>query len=463
MPLPSFKDCGFLREHVVSIFNFYYPKFLDDCEDGGGGFFHYLMDDGTVYNKHSRHLVSSTRLVVNFVAMILNDTAVCSSGSKELLRSLAQQALDFLVSSAHRHNVGGKEKPLYAYRWVFSTEEDPTKNDDTNHAYGLAFVMLALSMALKLNLEPSKIGFTTRELLDDVVLLLDAKYFDQDYGLYKDEYDESFTTCSSYRGQNANMHMCEAFIAAYEATGDEFFLGRALLLASNVTGRLASLNEKNLVWEHYSQTWEIDWEYNKENPKHIFRPWGFQTGHQIEWAKLLLTLRRILLLAALEAKHEDGGPLLIGLTRVGIIETCDVFRGRAQEFFKEACRTGWDVTHGGFYYGIAPDESVCDDDKYFWVQAEGIATAALLAEVATSDKAREESWAWYERIWEYCWAHMIDHNHGGWYRILTRCNEKYSEEKSPAGKVDYHTILACCEAIQCLERLRMTNTTQNAE
>ena len=28
----------------------------------------------------------------------------------------------------------------------------------------------------------------------------------------------------------------------------------------------------------------------QDNPKHLFRPWGFQSGHQIEWAKLLVTL-----------------------------------------------------------------------------------------------------------------------------------------------------------------------------
>ena len=33
----------------------------------------------------------------------------------------------------------------------------------------------------------------------------------------------------------------------------------------------------------------------QENPKDLFRPWGFQPGHQIEWAKLLLILRQNLI------------------------------------------------------------------------------------------------------------------------------------------------------------------------
>jgi replicative DNA helicase len=43
-----------------------------------------------------------------------------------------------------------------------------------------------------------------------------------------------------------------------------------------------------LVWEHYTEGWSVDWDYNRDNPGNIFKPWGFQTGHQTEWAKLLL-------------------------------------------------------------------------------------------------------------------------------------------------------------------------------
>ena len=44
---------------------------------------------------------------------------------------------------------------------------------------------------------------------------------------------------------------------------------------------------------------------------------------------------------------------------------------------------------------------------------------------------------WMERV---KWAHFVDHKYGAWYRILTCDNRKYSDEKSPAGKTDYHTM-----------------------
>ena len=92
--------------------------------------------------------------------------------------------------------------------------------------------------------------------------------------------------------------------------------------------------------------------------------------------------------------------------------------------------------------------TICDDDKYFWVQAESLAAAARLAEIT----GEPQYWRWYERIWAYADKHMIDHRYGAWYRVLHRDNSKYSNEKSTAGgKCDYHTLGACVDVLQRLE------------
>ena len=56
----------------------------------------------------------------------------------------------------------------------------------------------------------------------------------------------------------------------------------------------------------------------------------------------------------------------------------------------------------------------------------------------------------YERIWAYAWQHFVDHEHGAWWRILTPDNRKISDEKSPAGKTDYHTMGACYDVLRAL-------------
>ena len=52
--------------------------------------------------------------------------------------------------------------------------------------------------------------------------------------------------------------------------------------------------------------------------------------------------------------------------------------------FEAAVSRAWDTTNGGFFYGYAPNDSICDGDKYHWVQAETFAAAALLAQGAAS-------------------------------------------------------------------------------
>ena len=179
-----------------------------------------------------------------------------------------------------------------------------------------------------------------------------------------------------------------------------------------------------MIWEHYRPDWSVDWDYNRDDKTNIFRPWGFQTGHLTEWAKLLMQL---------------DAHLPIDQRPSWLLPT-------ATRFFDTAMKRGWDEANGGLVYGFGPDGVVCDGDKYFWTQAESFAAAALLA-VRTGD---DRYWVWYDRLWAYSWSHMIDHEHGAWYRILTPDNRKYSDEKSPAGKTDYHTMGACYDVLRGL-------------
>ena len=85
--------------------------------------------------------------------------------------------------------------------------------------------------------------------------------------------------------------MCEAIVASYEATGDERYLDRARMIADGIVRHLA-VGTDGRLWEHYTSTWDPDFEYNRDDPTHQFRPWGYQPGHHLEWAKLLAILSR---------------------------------------------------------------------------------------------------------------------------------------------------------------------------
>ena len=306
----------------------------------------------------------------------------------------------------HRNPVTG------GYVWLLRGEE---AIDATNHCYGLAFVLLAYAHASMAGIDEA------RPWIAESFQLMEDHFWSERYGLYADEASADWGRLSPYRGQNANMHSCEAMLAAYDATGERRYLERAETLARNITVRQADLAQ-GLIWEHYHSDWSVDWEYNKNDRTNIFRPWAFQPGHLTEWAKLLLILDRH------RARLRTGGDWLVP---------------RARQLFDAGVTKAWDAEYGGLHYGFAPDGTICDSDKYFWVQAESFAAAALLA----ARTGLEKYWDWYDRIWSYSWQWFVDHQYGAWYRILTRDNRKYSDEKSPAGKTDYHTMGACYEVL----------------
>lgn len=397
--MPDFRSPDFLIGHVQHTLAFYDGRSLDPH----GGFFHFFKDDGTVYDRRTRHLVSSTRFVFN------NATAWRRFGRPEHLAA-TRHGLDFL-QRAHAHPQGG-------YLWELDWHEGRAQvRDGTHYCYGLAFVLLAHAHAAMAGVDEARAG------IESIWQLLERHFWEPRHQLYANEATADWAV-SPYRGQNANMHACEAMMAAFEATGDAKYLDRALTLAQAIALRQADMTGGR-VWEHFHEDWSVDADHNRGNRADIFKPWGFQTGHLTEWAKLLLQLEGLL-----AGRGVETGWML----------------PRAQSLFEAAMRHGWDAEFGGLVYGFDPEGALYDGDKYFWVQAESFAAAALLA-VRTGES---RYWDWYDRIWDYAWRHMVDHEHGAWFRILSRDNRKLGDEKSPAGKTDYHTMGACHDVLRAL-------------
>lgn len=415
----DFWSPAFLRAHIRHTLDFYAPVALD----ASGGFFHWFKDDGSVYDRRRRHLVSSARFVFNHAM------AYRAFGDVEDQRRAAH-GLAYL-RDVHRQANGG-------YAWLLDHESRQVL-DPTQHCYGLAFVLLAHAHAAMAGVAGAHDGIA------ETFALMEQRFWEPSHGLYADEADAGWRL-SAYRGQNANMHGCEALLAAHEATGDAHYLERAALLARNICVRQAErcggsastgfasdaeppggaddhevtgLGAK-VLWEHYDEHWQPDWDYNRDDPAHLFRPWSVQVGHLTEWAKLLLILHRV--------------------------QPADWLLPRAIELFDAAWTQGWDDRHGGLVYGLDRDGRVVDADKYFWVQAESLAAAALL-HLQTGEPRFAHA---YQRLWDYSWTHFVDHRHGAWYRILSPDNRRLSDEKSPAGKTDYHTMGACHEVLLAL-------------
>ena len=129
---PDFRSDAFLRAHIADTMAFYHPR----CIDPAGGFFHFFRDDGSVYDARTRHLVSSTRFVFNYA------TAAPEFGNAEYLDA-ARHGLRYLRDVHRDASTGG-------YAW---TIRDGVAEDRTNHCYGVEFVLLAYSTALKAGID----------------------------------------------------------------------------------------------------------------------------------------------------------------------------------------------------------------------------------------------------------------------------------------------------------------------
>ncbi|MBN7827851.1 AGE family epimerase/isomerase, partial [Bowmanella dokdonensis] len=144
---------------------------------------------------HFKQLVSSTRIIVNYA------TAGMLFGRQDYL-GIARHGLNYLEKVHFQ-----AESQTYAW-----TLDNHQPLDMTQQAYGYAFVLLAYAAARKSGL----VSDDSKLLM--VYDLLETRFWQAEYGLYADEISAS-GELSDYRGQNANMHLCEAMLAAYEATG----------------------------------------------------------------------------------------------------------------------------------------------------------------------------------------------------------------------------------------------------
>ena len=389
IPPANFTSKHFLKQHIADTLAFYDKNALDP----EGGFFHYLKDDGSIYNRSHRHLVSAARFVFT-QAMAFEHTG------QQRYRNQASHALAHVLRFCHQH---GPVAGLYAW-----TIEDGQIADGSVMAYGQAFVLLAMAHAYR-------IGLCDEQAVSQAFDRMEHTFYHKLDQAYADEITPQGTMLD-YRGQNANMHMCEACLAAYQATGLQRYLLRAQELIERFVFCIAP-STYHLVWEHYHRDWSVDWDYNKHNPHNIFKPWGFQTGHQTEWAKLLLIAHH----HAPDARYVEQA---IALERA-------------------AWQYGWDADNGGLIYGFAPDFTACDSNKYFWVQAESLACAWRLWRMTQETTYREH----YQQLWQWSWHHLVDHTYGAWFRMVLPDGTPCEDTKSPAGKVDYHTLGACWDVL----------------
>ena len=371
-----------LMRQACGLFDFFQRNAINPA----GGFF--ALDDAgaPLLGRPLRHLHETTRMVHCYAMAHL----LGLPGADRMI----DHGMRFLFSGQRDHRHGG---------WFWAVD-DAGAVDPAKQAYGHGFVLLAGASA-KVAGHPD-----ADRLIAEATEVLLTRFWDDAAGATTEEYDADWQPRGGYRGQNSNMHLTEALMAAFEATGQQMYLTMAERIAGLIIDRHARA-EGWRVAEHFTADWQVDRDYAGDP---MFRPAGTTPGHALEWSRLLNQL------------WELGG------RRHGwMIEA-------ARALFLHTCEIGWNGARGGFYYTLDWNDRPSRSDRYWWPCAEGIAAAAVLRQ--TGGDARFE--AWYRRIWDFTTHHLIDHARGGWFPELD--DDLRPVSRVFTGKPDlYHAVQAC--------------------
>jgi sulfoquinovose isomerase len=287
--------------------------------------------------------------------------------------------------------------------WFPEVGADGPRGD--KDAYPHSFVLLAAASGAMAGREPAA------ALLDDAARVVEQRFWSEEEGACLESWDGAWTTTEPYRGANANMHMVEAFLAAGDATGDPVWYARALRIAERLIGGFARDHGWRVV-EHFDEGWNPLPDYNRDDPRHRFRPFGVTPGHGLEWARLLLDVHASL----------DGRPGWL----------VDAARG----LFDRAMADGW-MDGGGIAYTTDLDGRPVVTDRLHWVVTEAIGAAATLR-AATGAEEYEQ---WYRRLWDFAALRLLDRERGSWHHELDEALRP--SERTWSGKPDvYHAFQA---------------------
>ena len=373
----------FLMRQANRLFDFFQKGSINP--KGG---FHELDDDGHPINTDNdiRQIHVTCRMVHCFAIGSL----IGRPGSDEIVDHGMRD-----IWEKHRDTRHG------GYVWG---HDDKGFTDGKKQAYGHAFVLLAASSA-KLAGHP-----LADQMIADVTQVINTRFWDEKRGAVSEEYENDWSKISDYRGQNSNMHMTEALMAAFEATGDKAYLAKAERIAELIIAKNA-VPRGHRVAEHFNSEWELDKNYLGSE---MFRPAGTTPGHALEWSRLLIQL------------------WILGEKRLSWLT--DAARG----LFRQAITLGWDQKYGGFFYNLDWDDKPLMREKLWWPVSEAIGAASFLCAYDRDPYYQ----VWYRNLWDFAANHLIDHERGGWRSELR-------EDLTPAsrlfvGKPDiYHALQAC--------------------
>jgi len=323
-------------------------------------------------------------------------------------REMADRAYEDLIARFWDETYSG----LY---WAIDADRQPVNT--RKQIYGQAFGIYSLSeYCLATGSEPA---------LERAVALfgdIEANSYDPHRGGYLEAFTRQWTLEEDLRlsevdlneakSMNTHLHVLEAYASLMRAwTSPE--------LARKQRALLRVIVERIVDPATYHTRPFFDQRWNPKSDRISY-------GHDIEASWLLVDAAR-------------------GLHDEALLDATEALAVRmAQATLSEALDQD-----GGLLYEAGP-EGITDTRKEWWPQAETV-VGALNAYQLTSEPSFLEAAL---RSWDFIASHLVDQEHGEWFRCVSRDREVDSQEpKVSFWKGPYHNARACMEAIARLESL----------
>lgn len=284
---------------------------------------------------------------------------------------------------------------------------DGTPASKRKRAYDTCFVALAASTAASADVPGAE------ALTADVSDVLQTRFWSNEAGALYESWDRDFAESEPYWGANSNMHGLEAMLALYGYTRNSEWRDIGLRIADTfINIRARSMNW--LLNEHYGADWTPLPEFNADEPRHEFHPYGVTLGHLFEWSRLLLQL---------ETTFEQPPAWL---------------REAAAGLYEAAVNHGWAADgKAGFVYTVDWNGQPVIRDRPHWVTAEAISAAATWTRLTGAPRYANHLQEWAN----FAQTHFVDTEHGSWHPLLDPNNRPSYTTWS--GKPDiYHALQA---------------------
>ncbi len=398
-----------LNTHIV---NPWFPRAVDKER---GGFIQDYSEDWTEKRDGFKTLVYQSRLTWMAAQVALS----YPEKAKEFI-AYSNHGLDFLADKMWDAKNGG----LY---WSVDATGHPTHDrDGEKHVYGISFGLYAASVNYKATKNPKAL-----ELAHKTFDWLNTHALDTKHGGYFEALDaegkpilrpsidqfqpqtDHIGTRYGMKSMNTHIHLLEAFTAYNDIAPGTKGLDQLLKMIVLVKNRIAV--EPGCLNKFFNADWKPVPDLDS-------------FGHDVETAYLLVES-----LSSEEAVDADTWEL-------------------ARHIVDHALAFGWDEQRGGFYDEGTTFRKVFENDKVWWVQAEGLNALLLMHEHYGSKNPKY--WNAFIKEWEFIQKYQVDAKHNGWISYLEPDGKpKPNQVKSDQWKDPYHQGRAVINSIERLKKM----------